>query len=59
MAGEATAVTLIWIVWDLGGGAQLHTGTSLIEREAGVIVATVTLFGAAGCIILTAVASNG
>lgn len=34
-------------------------GTSLVEGEAGVVVAAVPLFGAAGCVVLAGVAADG
>lgn len=33
--------------------------TSLPEREAGVVIATLSLFGAAGCVVLTPVTADG
>lgn len=36
----------------------IQTGTSLAECEAGVVIATVSLFGAAGGVVLTAVAPD-
>ena len=35
-----------------------QTDTSLGEGETGVVIATVSLFRAAGCVVLTAVAAN-
>lgn len=38
---------------------QVLRYTSLVECETGVVVATVSLFGAAGGVVLTAITANG
>ena len=42
-----------------GTGEQTLWRTSLAECQTGIVIATVSLFGAAGCIIFTAVTTNG
>lgn len=36
-----------------------YSDTSLVEGEAGIVVAAVSLLGAAGGVVLTAVTPNG
>lgn len=40
------------------GESDRCRGTSLAEGETGVVIATLSLFGAAGCVILTAVTAD-
>lgn len=40
------------------GVVWTHIRASLVECEAGVLIATVSLFGAAGGVVLTAVAPD-
>ncbi len=50
---------LSMVVVQVGVQVQVFRYTSLVECETGVVVATVSLFGAAGGVVLTAVTANG
>lgn len=50
-----SAVLTVWILETL----TVSHSTSLVECEAGVVVATVSLFGAAGRVVLTAETADG
>lgn len=52
--GQSTVLT-VWILETL----TVSHSTSLVECQTGVVIATVSLFGAAGCVVLTAVTPDG